>query len=197
MNRHGAGKPRTWKLSAALLAVLASSGGCRLDMHDQPRYKPLAESDFFGDGRSARPVVENTVARGQLRNDEHFFEGKVDGLPAATLPMELTPELLERGRQRFEIFCSPCHGHAGYGDGMVVQRGLRPPPSFHIDRLRNSPPGHFFDVITNGFGAMYSYASRVEPRDRWAVIAYIRALQLSQNATPEDVPSGVTIEERP
>ncbi len=168
-----------------------------MDMHDQPRYKPLAESRFFRDGRASRPVVEGTVARGQLHEDEHLYTGKVNGQPAAALPLELTRELLERGRERYDIFCSPCHGHAGYGDGMIVQRGLRPPPSFHIDRLRGSPPGYYFDVITNGFGTMYSYASRVAPEDRWAIIAYIRALQLSQNATPADVPAGVTIEERP
>ncbi len=182
---------------AGLLLLTAMAAGCRLDMHDQPRYKPLAETEFFADGRAARPVVEGTVARGQMTADEHYFQGKVGGRPAAAIPVELSRELLERGRQRYDIYCSPCHGPAGYGDGMIVQRGLRPPPSFHIERLRAAPPGYVFDVITNGFGAMYPYASRVNVHDRWAIVAYLQALQLSQNATPADVPPGLQIEERP
>lgn len=158
-------------------------------MQDQPKYIPLRDSGFFGDNRSARPVVEGTVARGHLREDDLLYRGKVDGAPAAAFPFPVTAEILERGRERYDIYCSPCHGGAGYGDGMIVRRGFRKPTSFHIDRLREAPPGHFFDVITNGFGAMYSYASRVKPRDRWAIAAYIRALQLSQNARIDDVPA--------
>jgi mono/diheme cytochrome c family protein len=158
-------------------------------MSEQPRYTPLAASGFFADGMSARPLVEGTVARGGLRLDERYYEGKAGTQPVAEFPLAVTRELLERGRVRFNIFCTPCHGSLGNGDGIVVQRGFRAPPSYHIDRLRTAPVGHFFDVVTNGFGAMASYASRVPVRDRWAIIAYIRALQLSQQATLPDVPA--------
>jgi len=173
------------------LLLLVSAGlslGCRQDMHDQPRYDPYAKSDFFGDDLSARHPVEGTVARGQLREDEHLFRGRVDGELAPTFPVEITAELLARGRERYDIFCSPCHDRLGNGRGMVVQRGFRQPTSFHDDRLRAALPGYYFDVITNGFGAMSSYASQVPVRDRWAIAAYVRALQLSQRAAPEDVP---------
>ncbi len=169
--------------------VMMQMSSCRQDMHDQPRYEPLEASSFFPDGQSSRSVVEGTVARGQLQDDRHFFTGKVEGQAAETLPMNISRELLSRGQERYEIYCSPCHGSAGYGEGIIVARGFRRPPSFHIDRLRQAPVGHFFEVMTNGLGAMYSYASRVDPADRWAIIAYIRALQLSQYARPEDVPS--------
>lgn len=173
-------------VSMAILLLLATA--CRRDMHDQPKYRPLRGSDFFDDGRSARPFVDGTVARGHLRTDEHFYTGKVNGELVTTLPFPATQEVLARGEERFNIFCSPCHGRVGDGNGMIVQRGFRRPPSFHIDRLRQAPVGHFFDVMTNGFGTMYSYADRVPPKDRWAIVAYIRALQLSQNAKLEDVP---------
>jgi mono/diheme cytochrome c family protein len=175
-----------WVLLAggALAAV-----GCRRDMQVEPRYDPLAPSTFFGDGRSARPEVPDTVARGHLRLDEQFFTGKVNGVPADTFPFPVTRQVLERGRERFNIYCTPCHDYTGSGNGMIVQRGFPPPPSYHIDRLRQAPVGHFVDVITNGYGAMYSYADRVPPRDRWAIAAYIRALQMSQHATMDDVPS--------
>ena len=162
---------------------------CRQDMHDQPRYEPLEKSAFFEDGRSARPFVEGTVARGQLRLDDHFYTGKVNGKLVTTLPFTATKEVLTRGQERYNIFCSPCHDQVGTGTGMIVQRGFRQPLSFHIDRLRQAPAGYFFDVMTNGFGTMYSYADRIQPKDRWAIVAYIRALQLSQNATLEDVPA--------
>lgn len=161
---------------------------CRQDMHDQPRYKPLAASDFFDDGRASRLQVEGTVARGQLRTDELYYTGKSGGNLSEVLPFPATRELLQRGRERFGIFCTPCHGALGNGEGMVVQRGFRHPPSFHTDRLREAPVGHYFDVMTNGFGAMASYASRIPPADRWAIAAYVRALQLSQNARLDDVP---------
>ena len=157
-------------------------------MHDQPKYRPLAASKLFEDGRSARPLVEGTVARGQLREDELFYAGRSGKDLAKIFPFPVTREVLERGRERYNIFCTPCHSLLGDGNGMVVQRGFRRPPSFHIDRLREAPPGHFFDVMTNGFGAMPSYASRIPVKDRWAITAYIRALQLSQNATLADVP---------
>ncbi len=169
-----------------ILAVCTAA--CRLDMHIQPKYKPLQPSSFFDDGRSARPVVPGTVARHHLRTDEHLYTGKVNGVLVDTFPFSITRHVLERGQQRYNIFCSPCHDEVGTGRGMIVQRGFQQPPSYHIDRLRQAPVGHFFDVITNGFGAMYSYASRVSPEDRWAIVAYIRALQLSQRATSDDVP---------
>jgi mono/diheme cytochrome c family protein len=175
-------------LAACSTALLLCAVGCHRDMQDQPRYEAFEASTFFEDGQSARPVIAGTVARGQLREDSAYYTAKVDGEVVTELPLELTPELLERGRERYDIFCALCHGAAGAGDGMIVQRGFRKPPSLHIERLRNSRVGHFFDVSTNGFGAMPSYASRVPVRDRWAIVAYIRALQLSQNATLEDVP---------
>ncbi len=178
---------RAWWPLATLLVLAA---GCRQKMGDQPRYKPLAASDLFTDGLSARPLVEGAVARGQLRTDQEFHTGKAGKELVRTFPFPVTRAVLERGRERYNIFCSPCHGRLGNGDGMVVVRGLRPPPSYHIDRLREAPPGHFFDVVTNGFGAMASYASRIPVRDRWAIIAYIRALQFSQHATFADVPAG-------
>lgn len=187
----------TWKTEPArrlgLLLVLAllayTSVGCRSDMQDQPRFEPFEKSSMFADGSSARTPVEGTVARGLLRSDEHFFNGTVKGKLATSLPMPLTRALLDRGQERFEIYCSPCHGSSAYGDGIVVQRGFPKPPSFHQARLRQEPLGHFFDVMSNGFGAMYSYRSRIEPKDRWAIAAYVRALQLSQNARISDVPA--------
>ena len=172
------------------IAVLALSlAGCRQDMQDQPKYKNLRGSAFFEDQRSARPVVEDTVARGQLWNDERFTTGKENGKPLVALPMPLTRALLERGRDRFGIYCTPCHGLTGNGQGIVVQRGFRQPPSFHIDRLREVPVGYFFDVVSHGFGAMPDYAAQIPPSDRWAVAAYLRALQLSQRTTIADVPA--------
>jgi mono/diheme cytochrome c family protein len=164
--------------------------GCELrqKMYDQPKYEPLEKSDFFGDARSARPLVEGTVARGQLQLDEHYDQGKVDGAFAGELPLPVTPELLARGRTRYEIHCSPCHDRAGTGNGMVVQRGFRKPSSYHIDRLREAAPGYFYDVITRGFGVMPAYDYAIKVEDRWAIVAYIRALQRSQNAVLADVP---------
>ena len=170
-------------LGLALLLVLA---GCRQDMHDQPRFKPLAKSDFYPDLRASRAPVEGTVARGQLQEDTYFFSGKVGDNPGDYMPFPVTEEVLQRGHQRFDIYCSPCHSRTGDGHGMVVQRGYRQPPSYHQDRLRKAPLGYFFDVMTNGFGAMPDYAAQIPPRDRWCIVAYIRALQLSQNATQAD-----------
>ena len=170
-----------------LLCVIVS--GCRQDMHDQPKYIPLRQSAFFNDARSARPVVEGTIARGQLRDDELLYSGKVNGADAAMFPMPIDAVVMARGQQRFNIYCAPCHGRTGQGDGMVVRRGYRRPPSLHQDRLRNAPAGHFFDVMTNGFGAMPDYAAQIRAEDRWAIIAYIRALQLSEHASLADVPA--------
>ena len=157
-------------------------------MHDQPRYKPLARSAFFEDERAARPLLAGTVARGQLHEDARFYTGKDGANPITTFPLPITKPVLERGQQRFNIYCSPCHDRLGTGLGMVVRRGLRKPPSYHIDRLRAVPVGYLYDVITNGFGAMPDYATQIEPKDRWAIVAYIRVLQRSQNATLADVP---------
>jgi mono/diheme cytochrome c family protein len=154
-------------------------------MQDQPKVKPLEASQFFADGKSARQFVEGTA---QFQPEGGAISPALDESKATTLPFALTPQVMNRGQQRFNIYCSPCHGQLGYGNGMVAQRGFRAPPSYHIDRLREVPIGHFYDVMTNGFGAMPSYADKVEPRDRWAVAAYIRALQLSQRATINDVP---------
>lgn len=173
---------------AIVFAVLGFAG-CRQDMHDGPRYKPLAASDFFADGRSARNLPAGTVARGWLRDDEALYTGKVDGQLVDTFPFAITHDDLERGQQRFNIYCSPCHGRLGDGNGMVVQRGLRQAASYHNDRLRQEKVGYFFDVITNGFGAMQGYAEQVPVRDRWLIVAYVRALQLSQNAKVDDVPA--------
>ena len=174
---------------AVLLALVAAGAGCRQDMHDAPRYDPLEKSTFFTDGQASRPLVANTVPRGGLREDRHLYEGIVDGKPADTFPMPVTAAVLQRGQERFNVFCAPCHARTGEGNGVIVQRGFRQPPSYHEDRLRNAPVGYFFDVMTHGFGAMQDYAAQLPVADRWAVAAYIRALQLSQRATVEDVPA--------
>ncbi len=158
-------------------------------MHDQPKYIPLRQSAFFGDDRSARTMVAGTVARGQLRDDTLLYTGKVNNADATVFPFAIDAKVMARGRERFDIYCAPCHGRTGQGDGMVVRRGYRRPPSIHIDRLRDSVPGHFFDVITNGFGAMPDYASQIDAEDRWAIVSYVRALQLSEHATVADVPA--------
>jgi hypothetical protein len=172
-----------------LLAVLALAG-CRQDMQDQPYFRPLAKSDFYADLRSARPPVEGTVARGQLREDSYFYTGKLGNNPGDYMPFPVTNEVLARGRERFNIYCAPCHSRLGDGNGMIVQRGFRAPPSYHTERLRKAPLGYFFDVMTNGFGAMPEYASQIPTQDRWSIVAYIRALQLSQAAAMSDVPAG-------
>ena len=158
-------------------------------MHDQPKYQPLERSSFFDDGRASRPLLAGTIAQGQLREDAHLYTGKSGKDPVTTFPFPITEQVLRRGQQRFNIYCSPCHDRLGTGLGMVVRRGLRQPPSYHIDRLREAPVGYFFDVISNGFGAMPDYATEIEPVDRWAIVAYIRVLQRSQKATLADVPA--------
>jgi len=158
-------------------------------MHDQPKYVPLRQSSFFGDERSARPLVAGTVARGMLHADPLLDSGKVNGADATIFPFAVDATVMARGQERFNVYCSPCHGRTGVGDGMIVRRGFRRPPTFHQDRLRNAPVGHLFDVITNGFGAMPDYAAQIRAEDRWAIIAYLRALQLSGHATMTDVPA--------
>jgi mono/diheme cytochrome c family protein len=192
------GIPRTQIPLAFALLSLAALGGCRLDMHVQPRENPLSRSDFFADQRSARPLVEGTVARGQLRADTYFYTGKVGNAPGDSMPFPATKEVLEWGRERYNIFCAPCHSRVGDGNGFVPSRGFsRRPPSYHIARLQKAPLGYFYDVITNGYGVMPDYAAQVPPHDRWAIVAYVRALQLSQNATMADVPSGQKVPSEP
>lgn len=192
-------------LGVVLLAFAFLTGcGVRFDMQDQPRYKPYKKSDFFADGRASRDVPEGTVARGLLKDNKAFYTGKVDNPdPNAAaqsttdasgntimtsfpnmideFPVPVTKELVDRGEARYNIYCIVCHGPVGAGDGMIVRRGFVKPPTYHDDRLRNAPVGHFFDVISNGFGRMNGYAASISPADRWAIVAYIRALQVSQN----------------
>jgi mono/diheme cytochrome c family protein len=177
------------RLAALALLAAAAGGGCRQDMHDQPKYRPLRESEMFADGRSARPLVEGTVARGSLREDAAYFTGKSGGQYLTRIPVEVTPALLARGQERFQIFCSPCHGRTGRGDGMIVQRGYKAPSSYHVDRLRGMPIGYYYDVITNGFATMPDYAAQVAPADRWAIAAYIRVLQYSEHAPVAEIPA--------
>jgi mono/diheme cytochrome c family protein len=184
--------------TVSLLAAIVVTSACRLDMHVQPRENPLSGSDFYADHRSARPLVEGTVARGQLHADTYFYTGKIGSSPGDVMPFPVTKEVLERGRERFNIFCAPCHSRLGDGNGFVPSRGFsRKPPSFHDARLQKAPVGYFFDVITNGFGIMPDYASQIPPQDRWNIVAYVRALQLSQNATMADVPAGQKIPSEP
>jgi len=176
-------------LYISFAAIVLSLTGCTQDMATQPRYNPLRASDFFGDRRSERPLVAGTVARGQLRVDEKLYTGMVKGQLIDTPPFPITREDLQRGQERYNINCVPCHDRTGYGNGLVAQRGFRHPPSYHIDRLVNAPLGHFFDVMTRGFGAMADVSDRVTPEDRWRIAAYIRALQYSQRASIDDVPA--------
>jgi hypothetical protein len=164
------------KLACALLLVMITAA-CRQDMHNAPFYIPLRESKFFADGRSSRDPVKGTVARGFLREDKYFYSGKIDGKPADVMPMVVTKELLQRGQERFNIYCSPCHSRTGDGNGMIVQRGYRKAATLIDDRATKLPVGHFYDVISNGFGVMPDYSSQVKPEDRWAIAAYVRVLQ--------------------
>jgi cytochrome c553 len=183
---------------ALLAAVIALTSACRLDMHVQPRENPLSRSDFYADQRSARPLVDGTVARGQLHQDTYFYTGKIGPNPGDAMPFPVTKEVLERGQERYNIYCAPCHSRVGDGNGFIPSRGFtRMPPSYHIPRLQKAPVGYFFDVITNGFGIMPDYASQISAEDRWNIVAYIRALQLSQNATQSDVPVGQKIPSEP
>jgi len=186
---------KTASLIASLFLVSLVSGcglgeqafKIRKAMYDQEKFEPLEPTDFFGDRQSSRELVPNTVPVGWLREDEHLYEGKVNGAVATNFPFEVTAEVMQRGQERYEIFCSVCHGSAGFGDGMVVRRGYRVPSSFHVDRLRQADPGYFYGAIKNGFGVMPSYEDQIPVRDRWAIVAYIRALQASQHASIEDV----------
>jgi mono/diheme cytochrome c family protein len=183
------------KNSACLLAAsaLLFLAGCRQDMQNEPKMIPQRGTTFFADGRSARPQVANTVARGQLDADQYFYTGLVNGKEQDAMPYPVTLEVLERGQERFNIYCTPCHSRVGNGDGMIVQRGYKPAGNFHDPKRLAEPLSHYFYVMSNGYGAMPDYGSQITPVDRWAIAAYIRALQLSQNATLSDVPAGVQV----
>jgi mono/diheme cytochrome c family protein len=187
-------RPERGQLTARQLVValclLAAAAGCRQDMHDQPKYRPLRASAFFENTSSARPLVEGTIARGTLQTDAAFFTGKNGAMLVSEMPFPVTQAVLDRGQERYNIYCTPCHDGTGGGNGMVVQRGYPKPPTYHSDRLRQIEAGYFFDVMTNGFGRMPDYRAQLTPRDRWNVVAYIRALQLSQHAATADVPGG-------
>lgn len=182
------------RLSAIRLAsfclLLSALGllGCRQKMAEQPRYDPLEPSDFFADGMSARPRIAGTVARGELSANAYLDTGRIDGQLGEGFPFAVTESVMNRGQERFNIYCSQCHGRLGDGNGMIPSRGYRRPPSFHTATLRAAKTGHFFDVMTNGFGSMPPYRTMVAAQDRWAIVAYIRALQASQAATINDVP---------
>jgi mono/diheme cytochrome c family protein len=180
---------RTNAITLALLASTAILAGCRQDMHDAPRYEAFEASSTFADNRSSRTPPAGTVARGWLRDDEALYTGKINGVPVDEFPFPIGHDELARGQQRFNIYCTPCHGRLGDGQGMVVQRGLRQAASYHQDRLRQEKNGYFFDVITNGFGAMQGYAEQIPVRDRWLIVAYVRTLQLSQHASVNEVPA--------
>ena len=175
-------------LGMTLLVALALSG-CRQKMATQPRYDPLEPSAFWEDGMSARPRIAGTVARGELDGDPYLTTGKIDGVAGDGFPFEVTRAVVDRGQQRYEIYCAQCHSRTGDGNGMIPSRGFRRPPSFHTETLRTAPTGHFFDVITNGFGSMPPYATMITPRDRWAIVAYVRALQISQHAAAAELPA--------
>ncbi|HTH53157.1 MAG TPA: cytochrome c [Edaphobacter sp.] len=177
----------------ATIALMAAVG-CRQDMHDEPKFFPQRGTTFYPDGRSVRPQAENTVARNQLHQDSYFYTGLVDGKEGDGLPFPVTAQVLERGQERYNVYCTPCHSRVGNGEGMIVQRGYAKAGDFHTARLEQAPLGHFFHVITNGYGAMPEYSSQVTPADRWAIAAYIRALQLSQKATQADVPAGAHVQ---
>jgi hypothetical protein len=176
-----------WAAWVMLVTGVAAGTGCRMDMHDQPKYKSFRSSSFFADGSASRTPPEGTVAQGQLRDDDLLYTGKLDGQDSVVFPFPVTRELLDRGQERYDIFCSPCHDQVGTGQGIIVRRGMKQPPSFHITRLQEASPGYYFNVITNGFGVMFGYASRIPAEDRWAIVAYIRALHLSQGAGEGDV----------
>jgi mono/diheme cytochrome c family protein len=180
---------KTWtlRLGAAGLALLAAAG-CRQNMHNQHKVKTLGESTFFADGQGARPIPAHTVARGDLREGFLYTGLDANNKPVAEMPFPVTKALLLRGQERFNIYCSPCHGRLGNANGMIVQRGYKPPTSYHIERLRTAPVGYFFNVITEGYGVMPTYAPQIPVADRWAIAAYIRVLQYSQNAKLAELP---------
>jgi hypothetical protein len=183
------------KLAAfGAMATTLVLAGCRQDMQDEPKFFPQRGTTFYADGRSVRPQVENTVARNQLHENGYFYTGLINGKEGDGMPFPATLEVLERGQERYNVYCTPCHSRVGNGVGMIVQRGYMKAGNFNTARLETAPLGHFFHVISNGYGAMPDYASQIAPEDRWAIVAYIKALQLSQKATQADVPPGTHVE---
>ncbi len=187
-------KPGTRVAAVLALAACGVLAGCRQDMQDEPKFFPQRGTTFYPDGRSVRPQVANTVARGQLHQDTYYSTGLQDGKEGNAMPFPVTMTVLERGQERYNIYCTPCHSRVGNGAGMIVQRGYRPAGNFHTPRLMAAPLGHFFYVMTNGYGAMPDYSAQLSPQDRWAVVAYIKALQLSQDAKPADAEPGAKID---
>ena len=179
-----------FKTLPVLVAIVAAGSGCELRqaMYDQEKFEPLERTEFFGDNRSSRDLIDGTVAQGQERANDHLYKGTINGEPAATYPFEITPEVLARGQERFNIYCSVCHGAAGPGDGLIVRRGYNKPVSYFDPRLMAAPPGYIFQIITGGKGVMASYADQVRVSDRWAIAAYVKTLQLSQHATAAELP---------
>jgi len=194
MSMHSKNSLFRWTMAAAALAVLIPLAGCRQDMQDQPKMIPQRGSKFFASGRSVRPQVLGTVARGQLDADTYFHTGLIDNKAQDAMPYPVNMTVLRRGQERFDIYCTPCHSRLGNGRGMIVERGYKPAGDLLEPRILNEPLGHYFDVISHGYGAMPDYAAQVATKDRWAIAAYIRALQLSQSATLQDVPAGVNIQ---
>ena len=193
MRHMGANTKQSLSACAATVGVLLLAG-CRQDMHNQPKFYPQRGTEFYADGRSVRPQVENTVARNQLRRDSYYFSGFDGGKEGDGMPFPVTEAVIHRGQESYNVFCTPCHSRVGNGAGMIVQRGYAQAGNFHTARLRAMPLGHFFNVITNGYGAMPDYAAQLTPEERWAVVAYVRALQLSQQATEADVAEGGHVE---
>jgi mono/diheme cytochrome c family protein len=198
------GRKRSGKAVAqrAVIALLGAAGllllaSCRLDMQVQPKFIPLRENDFYADHRSARPVVDGTIARGQLEDDPLLYTGKVNGQEANQFPFAMAEKDVARGRERYNIYCAPCHSQLGDGNGMIVQRGFKKPPSYSDPRLMKAPVGHFFNVMTNGWGAMGDYSAQIPVADRWRIAAYIRALQLAHTASPGDVAAGQLVKSEP
>ncbi len=189
MTHHGTTPGRRWGMAAGL-AAMSLLAGCRQDMHNQPKFYPQRGSDFYADGRSVRPQVTNTVGRSQLHQDVYFYTGFVNGKEGDGMPFPVSLQVLERGQERYNVFCTPCHSRVGNGGGMIVQRGYAKAGNFHTDRLRQAPLGHFFNVISNGYGAMPDYSAQLTEAERWSVVAYVRALQLSQKASQADVGNG-------
>jgi mono/diheme cytochrome c family protein len=194
MSMHSKNSLFRWTMAAAALAVLIPLAGCRQDMQDEPKMIPQRESKFFANGRSVRPQVLGTVARGQLDADTYFYTGLIDNKAQDAMPYPVNMTVLRRGQERFDIYCTPCHSRLGNGRGMIVERGYKPAGDLLEPRILNEPLGHYFDVISHGYGAMPDYAAQIATKDRWAIAAYIRALQLSQSATLQDVPAGVNIQ---
>ena len=194
----GLGRSMTLARKMGAIGAMAATvvlAGCRQDMQNEPKFIPQRGTTFYASGRSVRPQVEDTIARNQGVEDSYFYTGIQNGKEGDGLPIPLTQATMERGQERYNIYCTPCHSRVGNGQGMIVQRGYLPAGDFHTDRLRNAPLGHFFAVMSNGYGAMPDYSAQLTPADRWAVTAYIRALQLSQNAKQSDVASGDHVED--